>query len=80
MGFWAIYGLGALAILVLMTGVWVASLRLKNTSIVDTITILLLRVSGVSLLEKTLKETKPHYREYAESTSAFVPWFPKKRR
>jgi steroid 5-alpha reductase family enzyme len=39
---------------------------------------LLLRVSGVSLLEKTLKETKPGYQEYAERTSEFIPWLPKK--
>jgi steroid 5-alpha reductase family enzyme len=41
-------------------------------------TLLLLRVSGVALLEKTL-ETRPGYKEYAERTSAFVPWMPKKR-
>jgi len=38
-------------------------------------TLLLLRVSGVTLLEKTLPITKPGYREYVETTSAFVPWF-----
>jgi steroid 5-alpha reductase family enzyme len=43
-------------------------------------TTLLLRVSGVALLEKTLKETKPQYKEYVETTSAFIPWFPRKRR
>lgn len=42
-------------------------------------TLLLLRVSGVALLEKTLKETKPQYKAYIESTNAFVPWFPRKR-
>jgi len=41
-------------------------------------TTLLLRVSGVTLLEKTLKETKPGYKEYAETTSEFIPWFPRK--
>jgi steroid 5-alpha reductase family enzyme len=41
-------------------------------------TLLLIRVSGVALLERTLKETKPGYREYVESTSAFIPWFPRK--
>jgi steroid 5-alpha reductase family enzyme len=41
---------------------------------------MLLRVSGVTLLEKTLATTKPGYREYVESTSAFIPWFPRKRR
>ena len=41
-------------------------------------TFLILKISGVSLLEKTLKETKPHYRDYMEKTPAFFPWFPKK--
>jgi steroid 5-alpha reductase family enzyme len=40
-------------------------------------TYLLLRVSGVVLLEKTLAVTKPQYKEYIETTSSFVPWFPK---
>jgi steroid 5-alpha reductase family enzyme len=39
---------------------------------------LLMKVSGVALLEKTLKKTKPEYEEYARRTSAFVPWPPKK--
>jgi steroid 5-alpha reductase family enzyme len=39
-------------------------------------TTLLMRVSGVTLLEKSLKETKPGYKEYAETTSEFIPWFP----
>jgi steroid 5-alpha reductase family enzyme len=42
-------------------------------------TLLLLRVSGVALLEKTL-ETRPGYKEYIERTSAFVPWFPHKKK
>lgn len=40
---------------------------------------LLLRVSGVALLEKTL-ETRPGYKEYSENTSAFIPWFPRNKR
>lgn len=36
-------------------------------------TILLMRVSGVTLLEKTLVETRPAYRSYTERTSAFFP-------
>jgi steroid 5-alpha reductase family enzyme len=44
-----------------------------------TITILLLKVSGVTLLEKSITETRPKYRDYMESTSAFVPWFPKRK-
>jgi steroid 5-alpha reductase family enzyme len=43
-------------------------------------TFLLVRVSGVGLLEKTLKDSKPGYREYMERTSAFVPWFPRRPR
>jgi len=42
-------------------------------------TVLLLRVSGVALLERAQVETKPQYREYIESTSAFVPWLPRRR-
>ncbi len=41
-------------------------------------TTLLVRVSGVALLEKAM-ETRPGYKEYIETTSAFVPWFPRKR-
>ena len=43
------------------------------------ITGLLLKVSGVALLDKTMLATRPQYREYMERTNAFVPWFPKKR-
>lgn len=39
---------------------------------------LLMRVSGVTLLEKTLTKTKPGYQEYIETTSAFFPRPPKK--
>ncbi len=39
---------------------------------------LIIKVSGVALLEKTLKETKPGYKEYVKRTSAFIPWFPRK--
>ena len=42
-------------------------------------TFLLRQVSGVTMLEKTLKNTKPGYKEYVESTNAFFPWFPKKK-
>jgi len=40
-------------------------------------TTLLLRVSGVALLEKTMA-AKPGYEEYMRKTNAFVPWLPKK--
>ena len=41
-------------------------------------TVLIIKVSGVALLEKSLIEQKPQYKEYIEKTSAFLPWFPKK--
>jgi len=39
-------------------------------------TFLLMRVSGVTLLEKSM-ETRPGYREYVQRTSAFFPWPPR---
>jgi steroid 5-alpha reductase family enzyme len=41
-------------------------------------TLLIIKVSGVALLEKSLSDKKPQYREYIEKTSAFIPWFPRK--
>ena len=41
-------------------------------------TLLIIKISGVSLLEKTLKNTKPQYSDYIEKTNSFFPWFPKK--
>jgi len=41
------------------------------------ITLMLLRVSGVTMLEKKYKGNK-EFEEYAKKTSAFIPWFPKK--
>jgi steroid 5-alpha reductase family enzyme len=38
---------------------------------------LLIKVSGVALLEKTLNKTKPEYRNYVRRTSAFFPWVPR---
>jgi steroid 5-alpha reductase family enzyme len=39
-------------------------------------TFLLVRVSGVPLLERTMK-TRPGYEEYLRRTNAFVPWCPR---
>lgn len=39
---------------------------------------LLMRVSGVALLERTLVKTKPQYEDYVARTSAFFPWPPKR--
>ena len=41
-------------------------------------TLLIIKVSGVALLEKSLTNTKPQYSEYIRRTNAFLPWFPKK--
>lgn len=38
--------------------------------------ILLLRVSGVTLLEKTITSRRPGYADYQRRTSAFFPWKP----
>jgi len=43
-------------------------------------TLLLLKVSGVVLLEKDIAERRPAYRDYIARTSRFVPWPPKRRR
>jgi steroid 5-alpha reductase family enzyme len=41
-------------------------------------TVLLLKVSGVALLEQTITERRPEYRDYIKITNAFLPWFPRK--
>ena len=41
-------------------------------------TFLLVRVSGVALLEKRLQKTRPEYEAYCRRTSAFVPMRPRK--
>lgn len=38
---------------------------------------LLMKISGVALLEKTLMKTKPEYRDYVARTNAFFPWLPR---
>jgi steroid 5-alpha reductase family enzyme len=41
-------------------------------------TFLLIRISGVAMLERTMKQ-KPGYEEYMQRTSPFIPWFPNKK-
>jgi steroid 5-alpha reductase family enzyme len=41
-------------------------------------TVLIIRVSGVALLEKSLSVSKPGYDAYVKRTSAFIPLPPKK--
>lgn len=65
---WWGYGLFAIA-----TGCWLPVLG----SVL--MTLLIIKVSGVALLEKSLREQKPQYRDYIQNTSAFIPWFPKKK-
>lgn len=66
---------------VMWWGIFLIALPVKNgwTALVSPvlITFLLLRVSGVILLEKKYRGNKD-YEEYARTTSAFLPWFPKK--
>ncbi|NPD45995.1 MULTISPECIES: DUF1295 domain-containing protein [unclassified Lentimicrobium] len=38
---------------------------------------LLVKISGVALLEKTLSKTKPQYQNYINRTPAYIPWLPK---
>ena len=39
--------------------------------------VLLLKVSGVALLEKTITDRRPEYAEYVRRTNAFFPGAPK---
>jgi steroid 5-alpha reductase family enzyme len=42
------------------------------------ITAVLLKMTGIPLMEKTIVDTRPGYRDYSRRTPAFIPWFPKK--
>jgi len=41
------------------------------------ITVLLLKASSDSILERALADSKPGYSDYLKKTSSFIPWFPK---
>ena len=60
-----------------LIGVAAGSLWSLTASLI--MTGLLLKVSGVSLLEKDIVERRPAYRDYIASTSAFIPWPPHTR-
>ena len=62
----------AMFILSIPSGLWYISLLAPVT-----ITFFLLRVSGVTLLEKKY-EGNDAYSLYKRNTSSFIPWFPKK--
>lgn len=40
-------------------------------------TFLIVRISGVGMLERTIAERRPDYARYMRTTSAFIPWFPR---
>ena len=41
-------------------------------------TILLLKVSGVAMLEQDIAERRPAYTQYIKETNAFIPWLPRR--
>ena len=43
------------------------------------ITVVLLKMTGVTLMEKAIVHTRPGYAEYIARTNAFLPWFPKRK-
>ncbi|MCA9212716.1 MAG: DUF1295 domain-containing protein [Planctomycetales bacterium] len=63
-------------------GLYLASVSMTHTwwTIVGplTMSLLLLQVSGVTLLERSLNASKPEYAEYSRRTSAFFPWPPQR--
>lgn len=42
------------------------------------ISAVLLKMTGIPLMEKNIVHTRPGYRDYIRRTPAFFPWFPKK--
>jgi steroid 5-alpha reductase family enzyme len=42
------------------------------------VTVVLLKMTGIPLTEKTITSTRPGYLDYVRRTNAFFPWFPKK--
>jgi steroid 5-alpha reductase family enzyme len=67
---------------VLWWGIWLVAAASAGAWTVFSpvlITFLLVRVSGVALLEKRLRTSRPGWEEYAARTSAFVPRPPRRR-
>lgn len=61
-------------------GAWLVALAAGGAwTIISPImmTLLLLKVSGVTLLERDIGERRPGYRDYVARTSAFIPWLPR---
>jgi len=63
-------------------GIWLAACDAPGAAWTLTgplvMTFFLLRVSGVTLLESSLKQSKPGYADYVRRTSAFLPWPPRR--
>lgn len=61
-------------------GIWLMALSspYRLVAIIGpiTITVLILKVSGISMLEKTMAK-KPEFAAYKQRTSTFIPWPPK---
>jgi len=60
-------------LLAIPSGLWYLSVLAPIT-----ITFLLLKVSGVTLLEKKY-DGNDAYTEYKRNTNSFIPWFPKNK-
>jgi steroid 5-alpha reductase family enzyme len=76
------WGIFLLAIsIVFRKGISTTTIVLGVLSVLGPIilTFLLLKVSGVGLLEETVLKDKEGYEDYIKTTSAFIPWFPKKK-
>lgn len=62
-------------------GIWIIALSVADgwMTIIGplTITVLILKVSGIPMLEKNMAK-KPGFAEYKRQTSIFLPWFSKK--
>jgi len=65
-------------------GVWLVALGAGGAAAIWTVlsplvmTVLLLKVSGVALLEKDIAERRPAYRDYIQRTNAFIPGPPRR--
>jgi len=58
-------------------GLWLISANLTFIFAPIIMTLLLAKGSGVPILERGLKKTRPGYKDYVENTSAFIPMPPK---
>jgi len=44
------------------------------------ITVVLLKMTGIPLTEKSISDRRPEYKDYIKHTNAFFPWFPRKEK